>query len=154
MIELFEQMRERAQARHDRAVLLGYHETAGIGSTIADLRVMVPALGKDVDRTWHVWRLDQPPDTAKIFRTIAEVDEYLARVETFPRFYLKLDDNPRLVIEIEEDRKNVRITDKLSGEHFAIQRADLESFKIRSAGTTQLCVHADTAPTIGDWTRE
>ncbi len=138
MIEQLEQMRERRQARHDRAVLLGYREAAGIGSTIADWRVMVPPLGKGVDRAWHVWRLDQPPDTAKIFRTIAEADEYLAHVATFPRYYLKLENNPRLVIEPEEDRKNVRITDKLSGEHFRVTAPG------RRAQGARACVTAAT----------
>jgi hypothetical protein len=154
MAEQLEQLREKGQARHDRAVLLGYCEAAGIGSTIADWRVIFQPLGKAADRTWHVWRLGQPPDTAKTFSTVAEVDEYLAHVATFPRYCLKLDGNPRLVIETEEDGKNIRITDKLSGEHFAIRSADLGSFNIRSAGTTQLCVHADNPPTIGDWTQE
>jgi hypothetical protein len=59
-----------------------------------------------------------------------------------------------VVVEPARDGRNVRITDAESGEHFAIQKADLEGFKIRSTGTARLCVHADTAPTIGDWTLE
>jgi hypothetical protein len=143
-----DEMREEAQSRHDRAILLGYHEAVGIGDTLA-VPMMFPQPGMDM--TWHVWRFDQPSDTAKVFRTVAAVDEYLADVATLPRYCLKLEGNPRVVVEAAGDGKNVRITDTQSGEHFAIGRADLESFRIRSDGPMQLCVHADAAPTIGDW---
>jgi hypothetical protein len=146
-----EEIREEAQTRYDRAILLGYHEAAGIGNELA-AGMMLPQPGMDI--TWHVWRLDQPSDAAKIFRSIAAVDEYLANVATLPRYYLNLEDNPRVVVEGAVDGKNVRITDTKSGEHFVIRRSDLDSFRIRSTGTVRLCVHADTAPTIGDWIQE
>jgi hypothetical protein len=157
MLQQLDEMRERARARRERLVLLGYHHASGIGSALAGSSdvvqmLMSPAARDNADRTTHVWRLDQPADTARIFRTVAEVDEYLATVETYPRYSLTLDGNPRLVIETERGR--VRITDKLSGEHFTIERSDLESFAIRSSDATQLTVHADTTPTIGDWTQD
>jgi hypothetical protein len=151
MADKLEEIREEGQTRHDRAILLGYHEAAGIGDALA-VGLVFPQPGMDI--TWHVWRLDQSSDTAKIFRSVAEVDEYFANVATLPRYSLKLEDNPRVVVEAAEDGRNVRITDTETGEHFAIQKADLEGFKIRSTGTAQLCVHADTAPTIGDWIQE
>ncbi|WP_395307326.1 hypothetical protein V4U86_18090 [Mycobacterium sp. AMU20-3851] len=158
LIEQFDDFQQGARARHERVLLLGYYERGGIGSALADERDALgllmagPAAYEKIDRTFHVWRLDQPSETAKIFKTVAEVDEYLSEVETFPRYSLTLDDNPRL--EIETGGDNVRITDKLLRKHFVILRSDLESFAIRSTGATQLFVHAETAPTIGDWTQE
>jgi hypothetical protein len=154
-----DEIRQGGQTRHDRAILLGYHEASGIGNTLADVRDMFAMLGSAAardaaDPTFHVWRLDQPSDTAKVFRSVAAVDEYLAGVATLPRYYLEWEGNPRVVVGVAEDAKNVRITDTESSEHFDIRKADLEGFRIRSTGTARLCVHADAAPTIGDWIRE
>ncbi|MGK2881572.1 MAG: hypothetical protein ACSLE6_12525 [Mycobacterium sp.] len=149
MLGKLEEIREAAQTRYNRAILLGYHEAAGIGNTLAGGMVL-PQPGMDI--TWHVWSIDQPSDTAKIFRSVAAVDEHVANVSTLPRYYLTLEGNPRMVVEAARDSKNVRITDTESGEHFAIRGADLDGFKIRSAGPARLCVH--TAPTIGDWIQE
>lgn len=151
LLAKLEEIREEGQTRHDRAILLGYHEAAGIGNTLA-VGLVFPQPGMDI--TWHVWRLDRPSETAKIFRSVAAVDEYLTKVATLPRYCLKLEGNPRVAVEVVADGKNVRIIDTESGEHFAIRREDLDGFKIRSTGKAQLCVHADAAPTIGDWVQE
>jgi hypothetical protein len=88
--------------------------------------------------------VDQPSDTAKIFTKIAEVSEYLEHVATFPRYCLQLQRNPRLVIDTAENGARTVITDKLSGESFTVRTTDVEN-------ATQLCVHAESTPTIGNW---
>jgi hypothetical protein len=51
-----------------------------------------------------------------------------------------------LVIDTADNGARTVITDKLSGESFGVRTADVEN-------TAQLCVHAESAPTIGNWQR-
>ncbi len=154
--QLEDELRQEGQVRHDRMLSLGYRMAAGVHGTVADASDVLPTLwkaaaGESVQPTFHIWRIDQPPNTAKIFGSIAEADQYLAHVATLPRYRLDLDNNARLVIE---DGNTVRITDRQSGEHFDIPRSDLPKLKDRSTGETQIRVHADAAPTIGNWMPE
>lgn len=148
MTEQLEEMRASARELHGRAMLIGYNVGAAIGRTLADLRVVVSRPLPEVSqRNFLVWRVDQPSDTAKAFNTVAEVYDFLAHARRFPRYCLELEGNPRLVVETEPDGRSTRITDKISGEHFAVRTEDLE-------GMRKLCIHAETPPTIGDWTPE
>ena len=139
-----EELRAEAEERHNQMFALGYTMAAGIGSQIADLGAALTPSSEEPQRTFHVWRVDQPSDTAKIFTKIAEVSEYLEHVATFPRYCIQLQRNPRLVIDTAENGARTVITDKLSGESFTVRTTDVEN-------ATQLCVHAESTPTIGNW---
>jgi hypothetical protein len=139
-----EKLRAETDERHNQMFALGYTMASGIGSQLADLGAAFIPSSEVPQRTFHVWRVDQPSDTAKIFTEIAEVNTYLEHVTTFPGYYLQLQRNPRLVIDTDRDR--TVITDKLSGESFSVRTTDVDN-------ATQLCVHAESTPTIGDWTQ-
>lgn len=152
--QTLEEIQQEGRVRHERMLLLGYREDAGLGGVVANAQnkqeTLWNALSPRADHTFHIWRLDQPSSTAEIFRTVAETETYLAHVATLPRYRLQLDGNPRLVIE---GGKQTRITDKLSGEHFVITEEDLQILRSR-LGSAEIAVHADSAPTIGDWVKE
>lgn len=121
-----------AKERHDRAISVGYDIGAGRPRVVDG----------EMQPIFQVWRVDQPPESAVIFTKIAEVMAYLEQVSTLPRYCLQLQGNPRLVIATEGDR--TVITDKHTGLSFSMRSEDVKD-------KAELCVHADNAPTIGDW---
>ncbi|OBI16007.1 hypothetical protein A5714_11610 [Mycobacterium sp. E2462] len=127
--------RAYAEALHDQAMLLGYNVGVNFGME----------LGKEGSAvSFWVRRVDQPSGTERTFATTAEVDEYLAHVATFRRYSLELENNPRITVSSDSDGTATWITDTRTGERFGIRTADLENL-------TQLSVHAETPPTIGNW---
>jgi hypothetical protein len=130
--ETLNEIRREAQERHERAIRVGYDIGAGRPQVVDG----------ELQPIFQVWRVDLPPESAVIFTKIAEVMAYLEQVATLPHYCLQLQGNPRLVIASEGDR--TVITDKHTGESFSMRSEDLKD-------KAELCVHADSPPTIGDW---
>ena len=137
-----------AAALHDHAMTLGYNVGVGIASEAADRRIHAGPLGKDPEVWFRVWRVDQPSETADTFTSVDSVKEHLKFLATLPRYCLQLEGNPRVAVFTEEDGgARTVITDTDTNQCFAIRTADLEN-------ATQLCVHADNPPAIGNWRKE
>jgi hypothetical protein len=136
-----------AAALHDHAMMLGYNVGVGIASEAADRRTHAGPLGKEPEVWFQVWRLDQPSETADTFRSVDTVKEHLKFLATFPRYCLQLEGNPRVAVVTEADGARTVITDTDTNQCFGIRTADLEN-------TTQLCVHAESPPNIGNWRKE
>ena len=127
--------RAYAEALHDQAMLLGYNVGVNFG-------VEIGKEGSEV--SFWIRRVDQQSGTEQTFSTTAEVDEHIAYLATLPRYCLELQSNPRIEVASDADATATWIADTETGERFGIRTADLES-------ATQLCVHAETPPTIGNW---
>ena len=145
-IERFIAAKAEAAALHDQAMLLGYDVGVTTTSEVADRRVHVGPLGHEPRVSFMVRRVDQPGEYARTFATVGEVKERLKRLSTLPRYCLDLEDNPQIEVVTDADGTATWVTDKETGEKFGIRTADLEN-------TTQLCVHADSPPNIGNWRR-
>jgi hypothetical protein len=71
----------------------------------------------------------------------------MPHLATLPRYCLELEGNPRIEVVPDANGTATWITDKDTGQRFGVRTADLEN-------TAQLCVHAETPPTIGNWRKE
>jgi hypothetical protein len=75
------------------------------------------------------------------------VKEHLEHLATLPRYCLDLEGNSRVEVVTDADGTATWVTDKDTGEKFGIRTEDLEN-------VTQLCVHSEAPPTIGNWRKE
>jgi hypothetical protein len=141
-----QQAAAQAAELHDRAMLLGYDVGAQVTTEAAILGVHPEPLGEEAVVLFTVWRVDQPKGSGETFTTTDEVEKHLEHLATLPRYCLELVDNPRIEVVTGEDGMATWITDSDTGEKFAIKTADLEN-------ATRLCVHADSPPTIGNWSQ-
>jgi hypothetical protein len=120
---------------HDRAILLGYNVGVNAGGQF----------GQPATASFWVRRIDQQGEAAaQIFATAVEVSEHLDYLATLGRYRLALVNNPRMQVSPDADGPTTWFTDTDTGQLFAMRTADLE-------GATQLFVHAETPPTIGNW---
>jgi hypothetical protein len=83
---------------------------------------------QDAQASFWVRRFDQPAEN----------------LETMPIYCLELVDNPRIDVTTDEKGTATWITDTETGELFGVRTADLET-------VTRLCVHAESAPSVGNW---
>ena len=81
--------------------------------------------------------------------TMSRKEEHLSRLFGRRRlaFSGKNGGNPRVAVVTEEDGARTVITDTDTNQCFGIRTADLEN-------ATQLCVHAENPPAIGNWRKE
>jgi hypothetical protein len=135
--------RTQAAVLHDYAMMLGYNVGVRIAREVADRRIHVGPLGHEPEVLFQVWRVDQPSKTAANFRTVGSVKEHLKFLATLPRYFLDLENNPRVKVVPDTDGTATWITDTQTGQSFGIRTADLDA--------TRLCVHAASPPTIGNW---
>jgi hypothetical protein len=126
--------RAAAAELHDRARTLGYRVGAHVGGDI----------DQEPEVSYSVRRFDLPSDTAETFAGTGPVSAYLDHVETMQSWCLELVDNPRVDVTTDEKGTATWIVDSESGEMFGVRTVDLEN-------VTRLCVHAESAPTIGNW---
>jgi hypothetical protein len=119
---------------HDRAMQLGYNASFNFGGTV----------GQDPEVSFWVRRVDQPPEATETFSSADKVKAHLEHLATLPRYRLNLVGNPRVEVVSDDDGTATWITDTDTGQRFGIRTADLEN-------ATQLCVHAESPPNIGNW---
>jgi hypothetical protein len=122
---------------HDQAMLLGYNASYNIGGEP----------GEAPDVSFWVRRVDQAAGTEETFTTADEARKRLEHLATLPRYCLELEGNLRIEVVPDANGTATWITDKDTGQRFGVRTADLEN-------TAQLCVHAETPPTIGNWRKE
>ena len=132
--EQLQRAKREADALHDRAMRLGYNVGLNFGGEV----------GQAAEVSYWVRRVDQPAGTEETFATVDKMKEHLDHLATLRRYCLDLEGNPRVEIVTDAEGTATWITDKDSGERFGIRTADLENL-------TELCVHAEASPTIGNW---
>jgi hypothetical protein len=127
-----------------RSMLLGYNVTFTSGMTLGDRRVEAEPIGDEAGTRFHVWRIDKTSYDSETFTTVEAVNDYLDQLETLPRFCLELQGNPRIEEVSEEHGPFTLVTDNETGQIFMLRTRDLETI-------AKLHIHAETAPTIGNW---
>ncbi len=119
-------------------MLLGYKVGASVSGPV----------GQESDEaSFWVRRVDQSSGTEQSFTTTAEVEELLEYLAALARYCLELENNPRIDVVSEVGGTATWVTDTETGQRFGIRTADLE-------GATQICIHAERPPTIGNWRME
>lgn len=130
--------KQQANQLQTKSIVLGYN----VGHTVA----IRGGSGTGPEISFQVWRFDQKHrvEDGPSYASVGEVEEHLTQLAELPRYCLDLDGVAQVRVVSEDGTPFTIITDTRTGQEFYVRTVDLEAI-------TVLPIHAETAPTVGDW---
>jgi hypothetical protein len=130
--------KQQADHLQTKSIVLGYN----LGRTVA----IEGGTDTGPEISFQVWRFDQKQraEDGPSYASVDEVEAHLGQLADLPRYCLDLVGNIQVRVVSEDDTAFTVITDTRTGQELYVRTMDLEAI-------TVLPIHAEAAPTVGDW---